>query len=78
MVGGCQSVVLLHNDISMNRLASLLTLLMALFVVEVASAQCNCGAVTTAYYAPTATYYAPATTAYYAPATAYYAPTTAY
>ena len=75
----------------MNRLLYLLTLCVALLVVETASAQCCGQAITTTYYGPTTTYYAPApatvvhyapvTTAYYVPArtTVYYAaPTTVY
>lgn len=77
----------------MNRLLSLLTFCVALFVVEAVRAQC-CGQVrTTTYYAPApvatvyhapapvTTYYAPATTAYYAPApttVSYAAPTAVY
>jgi len=63
----------------MNRLASVLTLFVALLLADAAHAQCCGGAVTTSYYAPTSSNYAPSTTVYYAPAPAYSAPvTTAY
>jgi hypothetical protein len=62
----------------MNRRLSLLTLCVALLVVETARAQCCGQVITTTYYPPATTVYAPApaTVVHYAPATtAYYAPT---